>query len=202
MASAKYFLVLAILGAASSSCASGPNAPGMAVVASSGASSGPGSMLVAFPKTACTGTDTAVFMDDKGAFIGSVAPGTATYVAFPPEATRIFVVAGTDITANRGAWFRRHEIAAPGERVDHGIVVGVPRRDAKNCYGSAQPHPEVVTYEAATRAALKLTWLDVSSDEGEKWLTEHRARVNELLGRVPPDPAASAPKVTTLTHIP
>ena len=202
MALAKDFLVaaavIALTGAASS-CAPAPNAPGMAIVASSGTTSAPGSMLVAFPKTACTGTDSAVFIDEKGTFVASVAPGTATYLAFPPEVSRLLVVSSRDVLAPRGAWFRRHEVAAPGDRVDHGIVVEVPRVDAKNCFKNATPKPEIVTYEAATRAALTLTWLDVNGEAGTLWLDEHRPRVSELLGH---PQAAPAPAVTTMTHLP
>jgi hypothetical protein len=177
--------------AATLSCASTPQAPpGMTVVASSGTTSTPGSMLVAYPKTACTGTDSAVFLDEKGAFIGAVAPGTATYVAFPAGATKLWMVSSRDVVANPGAWFRRHEVRAPGDRVEQGILVEVARRDAKNCFRTAKPHPERVTYDVATQAALPLVWLDVRGDEdGEHWLAEHHARVTELLGQPPADPA-------------
>lgn len=191
---------LAALAMGASSCASAPNAPGMAIVASSSTTSGPGLMLVAFPKTACTGTDSAVFIDDKGAFVASVAPGTATYLSFPDEVTRLYVVSSRDVLAPKGAWFRRHEIAAPGGRVDHGILVEVARVDAKNCYRTATPNPEIVTYEVATRAALPLVWLDVAGDVGTLWLDEHRARVTELLGQPPADP--QKPRVTTITRLP
>ena len=181
----------------SSGCSSTPNAPGMVVVASSGTSSSPGSMLVAFPKSACTGTDSAVFIDEKGGFIGAVAPGTATYVAFPPGASRLFVVSSRDVTAARGTWFRRHVVRAPGERVDHGIVVEVPRIDTKNCYRHAVPKPEIVTYQEARHASLELMWLDVRADEGATWLTEHSARVTELLGLPPAADPPGAPPAST-----
>ena len=170
-----------------SACASGPNAPpGMIVVESSGATSAPGSMLVAFPKSTCTGSDSAVFLDEKGAFVSAVAPGTATYVAFPPGAAKLFVVSSKDVVAPPGLHFRRSEIMAPGERVDRGIVVEVPRIDGKNCYRGAIPRPTVVSYQDATRAALPLAWLDIQPDEGTHWLDEHRPRVTELLGTPSP----------------
>src|SRR4051794_1048126 len=72
MARAMQFVIgLAAALAASSfatACAS-PTAPGMIAVTSSGTSSGPGSMLVAFPVSACTGTSSAVFLDEKGGFV-------------------------------------------------------------------------------------------------------------------------------------
>ena len=155
-------------------------------------------MLVAFPATACTGSDSAVFLDDKGGFVAAVAPGTATYLAFPDEATRLFVVSSRDVTAPRGTSFRRHEVARPPERVEQGLVIDVARIDAKNCNRSATPTPAVVTFETATRATKDLKWLDVRADDGTRWLDEHRARVTELLDKAPPP----APAVTTMTRVP
>ena len=78
------------------------------------------------------------------------------------------------------------------------VVVSVPRLDAKNCYRSATPIPEVVTFEAATQAAKNQKWLDVRAGEGAQWLEQHRARVDELLDRAPPapKPGIESPTVT------
>ena len=199
---AKHFVGLLSLALYASACAA-PSAPGMAVVTSSGTSSGPGSMLVAFPRSACTGTASAVFLDDKGGFVGAVAPGTATYLAFPEEATHLFVVSSQDVTAPKGTWYRRHDVTRPPERVEVGLVVEVARVDAKNCYRNATPAPSLVTYEVATRATKDLKWLDVRQEEGTAWLDEHRARVTELLGKTPPPPPPPLPPaVTTTTHVP
>jgi hypothetical protein len=191
MATRKRFTVVALLAAALASACAAPSVPGMALVPSSGASSGPGALLVAFPKSACTGAASAVFLDDKGGFVGAVAPGTATYLAFPEEATRLFVVSSQDVTAAKGMWFRRRVIKRPPERVEIGLVVEVARRDAKNCFRDAPPMPTEVSYEDATRATKDLQWLDVRPAEGARWVEEHRARVTELLG--PPPPAAAPP---------
>lgn len=203
MALAKYFVTTALMIATSAcaSCSSGPRAPGMSVVKSSATTSGPDAILVVFPATTCTGQDSAVFIDDKGGFVGAVAPGTAAYLIFPDDGKRLFVVSSRDVTARPGAWFRRTEIAAPGGRVEHGIVVDVARIDAKTCNSSAAPNPELVTFEAATHAAKSLTWLDVESEAGAKWLDEHRARVSELLGPTPPEPPPSAPTPSAPTPV-
>jgi hypothetical protein len=198
MTQAMHFVMVASVAVLAGAC-SAPSAPGMVLVPYSGTSSGPGSMLVAFPTTACTGTASAVFLDEKGAFVGAVAPGTATYLAFPEEATHLFVVSSPDVTAPKGTWFRRHEVKRPPERVEAGLVIEVPRVDAKNCYRNAMPAPTLVTYEVATRATKDLKWLDVRQEEGTRWLDEHRPRVTELLGTVPPPPP---PAVTTTTHVP
>ncbi len=199
MALAKHFVIGLASAALLASACGGPSAPGMAVVNSSGTSSGPGSMLVAFPTSPCTGTASAVFLDDKGGFVGAVAPGTATYLAFPEDATHLFVVSSQDVAAAKGTWFRRHDVTRPPERVEVGLVIEVARVDAKNCARNATPAPSVVTYEAATRATKDLKWLDVRQDEGTRWLDEHRARVTELLGAPPP---SRTPAVTTTTHVP
>lgn len=167
-----------------------PTAPGMAVVASSSSASGPGSMLVAFPSNPCTGSDSAVFLDDKGGFVAAVAPGTATYVAFPEAATRLYVFSSRDLKAERGTTFHRQEVMRPPERVEQGILVDVAHLDAKTCDHNALPTPSVVSYEVATRATRELKWLDVRPAEGARWLDEHRARVTELLENLPP-PAPS-----------
>jgi hypothetical protein len=204
MALAKYFVTTALLIVATSACSSGPHAPGMSVVKSSATTSGPDAILVVFPATTCTGQDSAVFIDDKGGFVGAVAPGTAAYLIFPGDGKRLFVVSSKDVTARPGAWFRRTEIAAPGGRVEHGIVVDVARIDAKTCNAASVPSPELVTFEAATHAAKSLTWLDVESEAGAKWLDEHRPRVTELLGPTPPEPTPSvvpaAPSAKTVTR--
>lgn len=204
MAVVKHFVTTApllVALVAISACSSAPRAPGMAIVKSSATTSGPDAILVVFPVTACTGNDSAVFIDDKGGFVGAVAPGTAAYLIFPTDGGRLFVVSSKDVIARPGAWFRRHEIAAPGGRVEHGIVVDVARIDAKTCNPSAVPSPELVTFEAATQAAKTLTWLDVHPEAGAQWLEEHRARVTELLGRTPPEPAAVPPVAKTVTRI-
>ena len=186
MARAKQLLTAIVFGALVG-CAP-PTAPGMAVVATSASASGPGSMLVAFPTTPCTGNDSAVFLDDKGAFVAAVAPGTATYVAFPEEATRLYVFSSHDINAEPRTWFSRRVVVRPPERVEQGLVVEVARRDAKNCYRFAPPNPLVVSYDDATRAAKDLRWLDVRPGEGAQWVGEHRARVTELITQKPHPP--------------
>lgn len=174
------FTAVAWVAIASLAACGAAHAPGMTMVASSGSASTPGSMLVAFPHAECAGKDSAVFLDEKGGFVGAVAPGTATYLAFPDE-KRVFAVSSRDVLAPRGTVFKRHEIAHPGSaRVERGIVVAVPR-DAKSCVTNGAPVPDVVTYELATRAAINLRWLDVNTVEGPAWIEEHRGRVDELV---------------------
>jgi len=187
------FTAVACVAIASLAACGSPRAPGMTLVVSSGSASSPGSMLVAFPAGQCTGRDSAVFLDEKGGFVSAVAPGNATYLTFPDE-KRLFVVSSRDVLAPRGTAFKRHEIANPGSaRVERGIVVEVPRRDAKTCLADAAPVPEVVTYELATRAALNLKWLDVDTTAGPAWVDEHRARVDELVaGGASPPPAVTS----------
>lgn len=165
----------------------------MAIVRSSETTSGPGALLVAFPMTACAGKDSAVFLDDKGGFVAAVGPGTATYLAFPDEATRLFVVTTRDVAAKPGTTFRRHELPRPPERVEQGVVVGVAHHPKMVCDPGAALAPDVVTFEAATRATKDLKWLDARPEEGSLWLDEHRARVTELVGP-PPRATVEAPK--------
>ena len=187
MMPASLVLVLAV----GTGCApAGP--PGMVLVRSSGTTSGPGALLVAFPATECSGKDSAVFLDDKGGFVAAVAPGTATYLAFPDDATSLFVVTTRDVAAKPGTTFRRHELPRPPTRVEQGVVMRVAESKL-GCDPSLTLAPDVVTFEAATRATKDLKWLDARPAEGARWLDEHRARVTELMS-APPRAAADVPK--------
>jgi hypothetical protein len=177
-----------------------PAIPGMSRVASSGTTSQPGSMLVVYPETDCTGTNSAVFIDEQGGFVGAVAPGTVSYLAFPPDAPRVFVVSSRDVLAPMGTRFQRHAVEHPGERVERGIIVEVPRLDAKTCSPSATPTPAIVTYEAARNATRELQWLDVHPTTGTRWLDEHRARVKQLVEPEPTAPAAQAAPAAQTTQ--
>jgi hypothetical protein len=158
------------------------------------------SLLVAFPVTACTSSESAVFVDEEGRFIGSVAPGTAASLVVFARSKHLFVISSLDVTETPRTWFVRHEIP---RRSDQGVIVEVPRADGHNCAGKwSGPlvlRPRAATHDETVQAALGLTWLEVRADEGNRWLDDHRERVDELVGHshlsAPPQPV-----ITTITE--
>jgi hypothetical protein len=168
--------------------------------APSPSSAEPGTLFVAFPVTACSGAESAVFLDEEGRFIGAVAPGTAAYLPMRAESKRLFVVGSADVTAPPKTAFLRHEIP---RRSDQGVLVEVPGADAHNCSakwsGPLELRPASATLEATAEKARGATWLAVRTAEGDRWLDEHRARVDELLGRAPVKAKALEPVITSAT---
>ncbi len=140
-------------------------------------------LLVAFPVTACTGTESAVFIDERGRFVGAVSPGTAASLRVARGAQHLFVVGSADVTAPVRMSFLRHE--AP-RRSDQGVIIRVPSADGHNCSGKwsgpLTVRPEAATLAATTEIARGLTWLEVRPTDGNGWLDENRARVDELVG--------------------
>ena len=178
--------------------------PGM--VASSGAAHVTGAppppdtdlaLLVAFPATPCTTTESAVFVDDEGRFLGAVAPGTAATLSIQPESKRLFVVGSFDVVAGPRTWFARYEVP---RRSDQGVIVEVVAADGHNCMGRwtgpLSPRPEAVTLALATKAMEGLRQFRVNGSEGRRWFDEHRERVDELVGRAPIEANVPRPVVT------
>jgi hypothetical protein len=196
-----------ILGAAGVGGCASVNAPGMAastqtVTSATMPAVSPGggvTLLVAFPVSPCSGTESAVFLDERGHFVGSVSPGAAAALTVPRESQHLFVFGSSDITAPLKMSFLRHEAPL---RPDQGIVIEVPSADGHNCAGKwsgpLTVRPQATSLAATTEAARKLTWLEVRPADGSRWLDEHRARVDELLGLVP-RAADLQPVETTVT---
>ena len=156
-------------------------------------------LLVALPVSACSGTESAVFLDERGRFVGSVSPGTAAALTVPRDSQHLYVFGSADITAPTRMSFLRHEAPL---RPDQGIVIAVPAADGHNCSGKwsgpLTVTPQATSIAATTEAARTLTWLEVRGAAGTQWLDEHHARVDELLGRVPASDAQLQPVETTV----
>ena len=154
---------------------------------------------VAFPASACTTAESAVFVDEDGRFVGAVAPGTAATLVLAPDSKRLFVVGSFDVTAPPRTWFVRHEVP---RRPDQGVIVAVEQADGHNCEGKWSgpllPRPKAATLAEVAKAAQGLRRLETAPGEGNRWLDEHRERVNELIGRVEEAPPGLEP-VTTET---
>ena len=153
-------------------------------------------LVVAFPRSPCAGSDGLVFVDDAGAFVGAVAPGTAASLRVPPATKHLFAVSSGEIDASPRSPFVRHEIP---RRSDQGVVVAVPRADGHNCssppYRALLPAPEATDLASVWRATAGLTWLEPRAVDGNRWLAAHRARVDEIAGltesRVAPEAVTS-----------
>lgn len=149
-------------------------------------------LFVAFPESACTSTESAVFLDEQGRFVGSVVPGTAAAMPLPPGSKKVLMVGSLDVLAPPQTWFVRHEVLT---RPDEAVIVEIGEADEHNCKGKwsgpLSPRPRVATLDATLQAAEGLSRLDVRQAEGNAWLEEHRDRVDELVGkdRVPPPTA-------------
>jgi hypothetical protein len=156
-------------------------------------------LLVAFPSSACTSTESAVFMDEEARFIGSVAPGTAAELVIPRASKHLFVVGSVDVLENPGIWFVRHEVPL---RTDQGVLVKVVQADGHNCEGKwsgpLSPRPVAVSLPTVVEAARGLTRLEVRAGEGRQWLDENRERVDELIGRVRVESSMPQPVATQI----
>jgi hypothetical protein len=154
-------------------------------------------LLVAFPASACTSSENAVFLDEEGRFIGAVAPGTAAAMAVGPASKHVFVVGSLDVIAPPGTWFLRREVP---RRSDQGVIVAVGDGDEHNCKtkwsGPLSPRPEAYGLAVTAQATRGLRQLQVNVAEGRRWLDDNRERVDELVGRGRPDVAIPQPVVT------
>lgn len=128
-------------------------------------------LLVVHPRTARSGSASAVVVDDQGRFLGAIAPGTASLLSVPAGARKLVVFSSVEVTAPVGAWFKTDEIAAP---LPSGLVIR-----------SFNQYFEVV---ASSKAELEhqlgeseVRWLEASKEDGQAWLDAHRRRLDELL---------------------
>ncbi len=167
-----------VLALASSACAS--TIPRGMAVGTEAEAPAEHTIVVAYPPSACAGSGVA-FVDVRGTFLGAVAPGQAMRLAVPPGAKHVVAFSIVDVNAEPGMLFGRHPIDTSTEAV----LLTPYRWDTKHC-GNGW-HAEV---HEATRAELdaalsdaKIVWLVPRQAEGQAWLEEHRARVDEMLAR-------------------
>lgn len=156
-------------------------------------------LLVAFPRTACSGSARTVFMDEKGTFFGALAPGEATLLVVPVRLRTILAVPSVEITAPTRTRFAFDEIEVPA--APEGLLLESTSVNARQCGRTGQYAGATIASkrEIETRLAdVEIAWLEPRMREGQAWLDEHGARLDELLGRRP----VPRPKVIHHSGIP
>jgi hypothetical protein len=139
-------------------------------------------LLVVYPRDACSGSASGVLVDDRGHYLGAIAPGTASLLSIPARLRTIHVFSSVEVTAPAGAWFSTDVVAVPPSPA--GLVLRATRFSARQC-GSGQ----YLDVTAASKEALEheleesqVRWFVAGPREGQAWLDAHRARVDEVLG--------------------
>jgi hypothetical protein len=138
-------------------------------------------LLVVFPRTPCSASASGVFVDERGRFLGAVAPGSAALLSVPVAARSITLFSSVEVTAPLGTWHDAKRVTvpvAPSGLILHATQWG-PRECASGQYFEAR---------AATKRELEaelaesdVDWLSPSRHEGQAWLDSHRRRVAEVL---------------------
>jgi hypothetical protein len=138
-------------------------------------------LLVAYPRTACSGSARTVLMDASGTFFGAVGPGEASLITLPLGTRTLVAVSAVEIVAPTRTRFAYDAIEVPS--APGAVLLESTRVDARQCsrtgqYASAS---SVSKREIEERLAdAEITWLEPRPHEGQGWLDEHRARIDEM----------------------
>jgi hypothetical protein len=158
--------------------------PSLVEVARAEPAPGQRALLVAYPKTACSGSARTVFMDEKGTFFGALAPGQATLLTFPAATRTLVAVSSVEISAPTRTTFTFVEIDVPAAPA--ALLLEGARVNARQCSRTGQyAHTSVVTKRAIEErlAEEEIAWLEPRPLQGQAWLDKHRSRVNEILAK-------------------
>ena len=125
-----------------------------------------------------------VLVDDRGSFVGALAPGTAALLSIPAGPQRLHAFSSVEVTAAPGSWSWVDDVTVGPPA--SGIVLRTARVDARQCGRTGQ----YTQARAATRAELdeflgegELRWETPTRREGQAWLEAHHGRVQEILAR-------------------
>jgi hypothetical protein len=174
-----FLLLLLSLGCAASCAPTTSETPGMSAttrITSANATAGDDSIVVVFPRSPRTGTARIVFLDDDANFYGAVGPGEAAILHIPPPKKTIMLhaISAPEIHARPGTWFLVNDliVSAPsGMLLDGGHY---PRIVLKS-------RSQIETVLADPDREIQ--WLTRDRADGQRWIDEHKARVDELLAR-------------------
>lgn len=139
-------------------------------------------LLVVYPRSACSGSAKAVFVDRSGRFLGAVGPGQAALFGVP-SGGGLLAFSSVELTSPLGRWFAIDEIEPPAP--GSGLLLEAPRVSARQCGSGQYANPNVATKREleAALAESDVEWLEPRLAEGQAWLDEHHERVDELVGR-------------------
>lgn len=146
-------------------------------------------ILAVYPRDPCTGSASAVVVDESGRFIGAVAPGTATLLRVPQRG-QVLAFSSIDVTASEQAEPLVQEIDL--RSVPDGLVFRTLRGPSmRSCSRNAggQYMEAVASSKDALDAVLadkEPTFLEPDAAVGQAWLDAHRARLARIVGVAPP----------------
>ena len=147
-------------------------------------------LLVVYPRTACAGSASTVFMDEEGTFIGAVAPGTAALLDVPNGVRKVVAVSSVEVSAPLRTWSLADDVALPSP--PSGLLLRARQWNGREC-ASGQYAAASVASKAQLEDVLgeeEIRWLEPRPQEGQAWLDAHRERVGEVLAQrhAPPPP--------------
>lgn len=142
-------------------------------------------LLVVYPRDACTGSTSAVIVDERGRFLGAVAPETAALVRVPREG-RLLAFSSIDVTASDRSEPLVQEIDP--RAVTDGFVFRTLRgRTMRHCT-TGQYMEALFASKSELEAVIaekEYVFLEPDSAAGQAWLDAHRARVDRIIGLAP-----------------
>lgn len=147
-------------------------------------------LLVVFPRSACSGSASGVVVDERGHFLGAIAPGTAALLTLPASVTDVIVFSSVEVTAPVGTWHDAKRVAVPSTATRDGIVIRSTRWSARECATGQYFDLEIATKEALETelAESDVRWITPSGGSGQTWLDAHGRRVAEVLATPPSGP--------------
>ena len=149
-------------------------------------------LLVVYPRDACSGSASGIVVDERGHFLGAVAPGTAALLRIPEATRRVAVFSSVELgTFDRAqAFVDEVELdVAPSGLLLTTSRPGSLRPGTRHC-GTGQYIDATVATKAELETELgehDIVWLEPDVRAGQAWLDEHRARVDHVLGLEPND---------------
>ncbi len=144
-------------------------------------------LAVVFPRTACSGSASGVVVDDRGRFLGAVAPGTAALLTIPAPLSSLTIFSSVEVTAPVGVWHLAERVTVPPAPA--GLVLRTFRWSARECASGHYFDVQLASKDEIEEelATSTLAWLAPVDAAGQAWLQKHHRRVAEVL-TTPPRP--------------
>lgn len=138
-------------------------------------------LLVAYPRSACSGSARIVLLDADAHFVGAVGPGEAALLVVKQNTHHLFAMSAVDVTSAPGTWSTYQTLHVPD--APSGLIATTAHLDHKHC-GTGQ----YATFTTASREQIEATlgesevrWLEPRATEGQSWIDAHHDRVIEVL---------------------
>lgn len=146
-------------------------------------SAGHRSLLVVFPKTACSGSARMVVLDDERTFYGALAPGEAALLEVPEKQAQLVVVSNVEVEAAPRTWSHVDRVDVPP--APGGLLFESTWATARTCFSGHYADITVATKQELeeTLASSEVRWRTPRRAIGQAWIDQHRERVGELVGK-------------------